>query len=333
MNDWSKWEAALADPRKIGTGKLTIHPGEPWTGFFRVRRKGGDWEPVQFWQGADGAWHAVRSNRTVDPEQVEDLFLWAVKEPISEAAYDRAIAGEGWGDEPERPAAGIGHNSGADPDDPFEALRIEWADERELAFAFLKKPITSKEEADKASIWAHRLRDIAKKADKFHAAEKAPHLAKAKRVDNKWRELRDEPAGLSKRLKQHQLAWLQEQERLERDRQRAAAAEAERLRHEAAEALANAGTPEEQSEAGAKLAAAKEAEREAAYKRPQAGRTNEKTSLRTRRKGQITDLDAFLAAVKDEHEIQEACQRLANRFALQQRPVAGMEIVEERIVV
>lgn len=332
MNDWGKWEAALADPRKIGTGALTIHPGEPWTGFFRVRRKDGDWDPVQFWQGADGAWYAVRNNRPVDRDHVEDLFLRAVKEPVSEAAYDRAIAGNGWEDQPERPPAGIGHNSGET--DPFEALRIEWAGERELAFEFLKKPIETKADADKASIWAHRLKDIAKRADKLHAAEKAPHLTKAKRVDNKWRELRDEPAGLSKRLKQHQLAWLQEQERIERERQRKAAAEAERLRHEAAEALVNAGTPEQRAEAGEKLAAAKEAEREAEqFQRPQAGRTHEKTSLRTYRKGQITDLDAFLAAVKDEHEIQEACQRLANRFALQQRPVAGMEIIEERRVV
>ncbi len=332
MNDWEKWEAALADPSKIGTGKLTIHPGEPWTGFFRVRRKEGDWEPLQFWQGADGQWYATRSGRLVDGDQIEDLFLRAVRQPITEAAYDRAMAGNGWEDEPERPAPGIGHNSGAGADE-FEAMRLEWLGERELALEFLKEPIATKADADKASIWAHRLRDIAKRADKLHAAEKAPHLTKAKRVDNKWRELRDEPAGLSKRLKQHQLAWLQEQERLERDRQRAAAAEAERLRHEAAQALVNAETPEQQAEAGAKLSAAKQAEEDAQFRRPQAGRTNEKTSLRTYRSGRITDLDTFLLAAKAEDEIQEASQRVCNRFARLERSVAGMEIIEERRVV
>ncbi|RVL91477.1 hypothetical protein CN142_36940, partial [Sinorhizobium meliloti] len=192
QNDWDKWQAALADPSKIGTGKLTIHPGEPWTGYFRVRRKGGDWEPVQFWRGADGDWYATRSGRPVDRDQIDDLFLWAVKQPISEEAFDRAKAGNGWADEPERPAAGIGHNSGAEADE-YEALRIEWLGEREQALAFLKKPIASKEEADKAAISARRLKDIANRADKLHADEKAPVLVKARKIDSKWRELREEP--------------------------------------------------------------------------------------------------------------------------------------------
>lgn len=332
QNDWDKWQAALADPSKIGTGKLTIHPGEPWTGYFRVRRKGGDWEPVQFWRGADGDWYATRSGRPVDRDQIDDLFLWAVKQPISEEAFDRAKAGNGWADEPERPAAGIGHNSGAEADE-YEALRIEWLGEREQALAFLKKPIASKEDADKAAIWARRLKDIANRADKLHVEEKAPVLVKARKIDSKWRELREEPEGLQKLLKRHQLAWLQEQDRLEKERVRAAAAEAERLRREAEETLSKASTPEAEREAGEKLAAAKEAEREAEYRRPQAGRPGAKTSLRTRCVGRIIDLDTFLASIKDTQEIKDAADKACARLAKANVAVPGMEIIEERTVV
>lgn len=324
---WAKWRAALVAPHKIGTGALILHPDTPWTGFYRVRRKGGDWEPVQFWQGSDGTWYAVRNGEPVDANRVEDLWSWACREPISEMAYDRALAGEGWADEPER-APGIGHNSGEA--DPFDALSIEYAGERDLVEQFLKKPIGSKEEADQAAILLKRFRELGQRADKLHAEEKAPHIVAAKRVDAKWKELRDGPAGYATLLKRHQTEWLKEQERRERERVARAAEEAERLRREAQDAARGANSPEAQAAAGEKIAAAKEAEREAEYRRPQAGRTGEKTSLKTYRSGLITDFETFIKAVKDEPEIKEASQRVANRLARQQRPVAGMEVVEDQ---
>lgn len=330
MNNWDKWRAALDAPRNIGTGNLTIHPGEPWTGYFRVRHKGGDWIPVQFWQADSGEWHATRNGEPVDPERIEDLFLYAVKNPISEEAYDRAVAGKGWADEPERPA-GIGHNLAAADD--FEALRLEWLGEKELALEFLKKPIANKAEADKAATWAHRLKDIAKRADRLHAEEKAPAIVQAKRIDAKWRELREEPEGLQKLLKRHQLAWLQEQERIERERVRRAEAEAERLRQEAAAKLREAKTPEAEAEAGAKIAAAKQAEAEATYQRPQAGRTGEKTSLRTRRVGRIIDFDTFLTSIRDSDEIKAATEKACARLAKANIAVPGMAIETEETVV
>ncbi|MEK1931058.1 MAG: hypothetical protein AAAC47_15005, partial [Pararhizobium sp.] len=56
----------------------------------------------------------------------------------------------------------------------------------------------------------------------------------------------------------------------------------------------------------------------------------EKTSLRTYRTGMITDFEAFLAEIKDEEEIKEAAQRIANRYARLEKTVAGMEIIEEK---
>jgi hypothetical protein len=327
VDPWEKWRAALANPRQIGSGKLVVHPSEPWTGFFRVRRKDGNWEPVQFWQDDLGLWYATRSGKPVDPDRIVDLFQWAVRQPISELAFDRATAGNGWADEPER-TPGIGDNSGEA--DPFDALNIEWLGEKELVEGFLKIPITSKDEADRAAIWATRLNGIAKRADKLHGDEKAPVIVAGRRVDSKWRELREQPSGMAILLKRHQDKWLREQERLERERVAAAAVEAERLRIEAEEAAAKARTPDDVAEAGAKVAAAQEAEREATYQRPQAGRTGAKTSLRTFRTGKIVDFDTFLMAAKDHDEIREAAQTTANRLARAKVTLAGMEIVEEQ---
>lgn len=323
---WDKWRGALADPHKIGFGHLRIDE-EPWTGFFRVRRKGADWEPVQFWQDDFGLWHARRSGRVVDAERIPELWLWACRQPISEEAFDRATNGNGWADEPEHPPT-IGHNTEADE---FDALTIEFLGEKELADEFLKTPISNADEADRAAIWAKRMADIAKRADTLHGNEVAPLIVARRKVDSKWRELREQPTGYKVLLKRHQDKWLNEQERLERERVAAAAKEAERLRIEAAEAARVAATPEEQAEAGAKVAAAKEAEREAQFRRPQAGRKNQKTTLKTFRSGLITDYDAFIAAAKNEPEIREAAQIACNRLGREERhQFPGMEVVEER---
>lgn len=38
---WGWWQGALADPSKIGTKELPIHPGEYQLGYYRTRRKNG----------------------------------------------------------------------------------------------------------------------------------------------------------------------------------------------------------------------------------------------------------------------------------------------------
>jgi hypothetical protein len=329
---WEKWRLALADPSKIGKGALAVHDGLPWTGFFRVRRKGQAWEPVQFWQDETGVWCAARSGQAVIPENIPDLWLWACKNPITEAAFDRAVAGGGWADQPEQVAAsGIGHNSAAAGEaDPFDALMAEFVGEKALVDNALKAPLTTKDQADSEATLLKRLRSIGNRADQLHAVEKAPLVVAVKKVDARWRELREQPAGYAELLKRRATVWLREQERLERERAAQKAIEAERLRQEAEEEARKANSPDAQREAGAKVAAAKEAERDAEFRPPQAGPTGEKTSLRTYRTGLITDFEAFLAAIMDDEELKETAQRIANRLARQQRTVAGMEIIEEK---
>lgn len=330
VNVWAWWQNAVAG--NIGP----IHDGDPQQGYYRTRFKDKPWEPVAIWF-EDGKWHAMRGDHQVD---ASDIWTWCCRNPISYEAYTKAIEGAGWDDEPEAPA--IGHNL---PIDPFEALQVEFAAEREQAEAFLKKPITTQAEADRAAIWSKRLSTIAKKATDLHKVEKQPHLDAGRSVDDKWRALKDEPDAISKKLKRHMDDFLQEQQRKERERQAAARAEADRIQREAdaarvaaekaaakndndAAAIAAQNNAIAEAERLAQQAAA--AEREAQARNASAGRTGAKVSLRTFVYAEVTDFDALLMALKDRAEIKEIVETLANRAARSGVELAGMAIRSEQ---
>ncbi len=330
VNLWTWWQNALAGT--IGP----IHDGDPQQGYYRTRFKDKPWEPVAIWF-EDGKWHAMRGDRQVD---ASDIWTWCCRNPITYEAYTKAIEGAGWDDEPEAPA--IGHNL---PSDPFEALQIEFAAEREQAEAFMKKPITTQAEADRAAIWSKRLSTIAKKATDLHKVEKQPHLDAGRNVDNKWRELKEEPDAISKKLKRHMDAFLQEEARKERERQAAARLEADRIQREAdaARVAAEKAAAKNDNDAAAvaaqnnaiaeaeRLAAqAAQAERDAQARNASAGRTGAKVSLRTFVFAEITDFDALLMALKDRAEIKEVVETLANRAARSGVELAGMAIRSEQ---
>ncbi|MGV4796171.1 hypothetical protein [Rhizobium sp. F40D2] len=330
VNAWLWWQNALEG--NIGP----IHDGDPQQGYYRTRFKDKPWEPVAIWF-EDGKWHAMRGDHQVD---ASDIWTWCCRNPITYEAYNKAIEGAGWDDEPEAPA--IGHNL---PTDPFEALQVEFAAEREQAEAFMKKPITTQAEADRAAIWSKRLSTIAKKATDLHKVEKQPHLDAGRNVDNKWRDLKEEPDALSKKLKRHMDAFLQEEARKERERQAAARAEADRIQREAdaARVAAEKAAAKNDNDA-ASIAAqnnaiaeaerlaqqAAQAERDAQARNASAGRTGAKVSLRTFVFAEITDFDALLLALRDRVEIKEVVETLANRAARSGVELAGMAIRSEQ---
>lgn len=321
-NPWAWWQAALEG--NIGP----MHEGQPEQGYYRTRFKGGQWEPVALWF-ENGEWHAMRGERMVDPA---DTWNFCRTHPVSYEAYQKAIEGAGWDDEP--PAPSIGHNL---PADPFDALKLEYEAEKEQAEAFMRTPIKTQDQADKAAIWSKRLATIAKKATDQHKVEKQPSLDEGRRVDDKWRGLKEDPAELSKKLKRHMDAYLQEQARIERERQEAARREEERLRREAEEASRKAAEADHQSEVERQAAIdrARQLEQEAAAKAKEAeaknasaGRTGARVSLRTFVEPNITDYDALLMALKDRPEIREVVESLAKRAAKSGVSLPGMEIIE-----
>lgn len=333
-NVWAWWQAALEG--NFGP----MHEGQPEQGYYRTRFKGGQWEPVALWH-ENGAWHAMRGERMVD---AADAWNFCRTHPVSYEAYQKAIEGAGWDDEP--PAPAIGHNL---PSDPFEALTLEYQSEKEQAEAFMKTPITTQDQADKAAIWSKRLATIAKKATDLHKVEKQPSLDEGRRVDDKWRGLKEDPADMSKKLKRHMDAYLQEQQRLEQERQRKAREEADRIAREADEAriaaeraaakkiadgMSDAAAIAEHSnrvaEADRLAQQAAEAEREAQARNASAGRTGARVALRTFTYAEITDFDALLMALKDRPEIRELVDTLANRAARSGVELAGMAIRSEQ---
>jgi hypothetical protein len=336
---WRWWQDALKDPAKIGSALLPIHANEYQVGYFRTRRKHGPWEPVGIYPDDNGVVVGFRNGRQVN--DVQDLFLWSCRYPISYDAYIKALEGGGFDDEPPAPR-GLGDNSGEA--DPFEALRIEYLGEKELAEEFMKQKVTTQAQADKVAIWAKRLTAIKSKAEGLHKVEKQPHLDAGRAVDDKWRELKTEPDELAKRLKAHIKPFLQEQIRAEEERQRKAREEAEKARRAAEEAARKAAESDRQSERDREAAAreadrlaaqAKAAAEEAEARKVNAGRTGARVSMRVEKVGVVTDYGKAAAAlVAMRHkDLIEVIDKLAQRAAKAGMPFDGMEIKDEEKVV
>lgn len=305
-----------------------VHDGDAQPGFYRRRLvRNGPFVPVAIWH--DGTkMIALVDGKPADPV---DLWSWVCDKPITEQAYHKAVRGEGWDDEPEAPIAPTNGNM---PSDPHEALSVEWDQEKEIGNGILAKPITTKEQADQAAVYAKRVAVVAKKATDHHKVEKQPALDEGRRVDDKWRDLKDEPADMGKKVKRHLDAFLREQERIEQERQRKAREEAERRQKEAEEAerkARQAGNDEAAQKEAARLKAeADEAECDAQARNASAGRTGSKVALRTFVSAEITDFDALLLALKDRPEIRECVETLANRAARSGVDLPGMKRIEEK---
>ena len=309
---WRWWLRALEEPLKIGTAALPVHSVPSGNGFYRVRRKGAPWEPVAIWLTAEG-WHAMRNGDSVPPDQIETLWSYACRNPVTEDAYDQAMRGEGWDDEPEAAPT-------VDNDDPFVELTLLYNTEREAAKTLLAKPLAAQSEADKVAIIAKRVAELANSADRKFEIEKEPIRKQAKAIDDKWRDLREGAKELTKALKRHSDAWLAYLKRRELERQQKAREEAEKARKEADEKLrlaeqANDPTGDAVMAAGEAMAKLKEAEREAAPQKVQTGRTGARLSLRTFYSAEITNQDELYQAVRDDQLVRDALQTVADRAA------------------
>lgn len=339
LNRWAWYQAALRDQGEIGKS-LPIHESEPQQGYFRVRRKGEGWEPVAIYYPDDSdTLVAMRGGREVS--DINALWVWCCRNPVTYDAYMAAIDGKGWEDEPVA-APGIGDNS-ADAD-PFDALNIEYLGEKELAEEFMQSPVTTQAQADRVAIWAKRLTAIKTKAEGLHKVEKQPFLDAGRAVDDKWRDLKTEPDELALKLKAHIKPFLQEQIRAEEERQRKAREEADRARRAAEDAARKAAESGQQSErereaalaeADRQAAAARAAEAKAEARKVNAGRTGARVSMRIEKVGVVIDYAAAAAAlVAMRHkDMIEIIDKLAQRAAKAGIPFAGMEVREEERVV
>lgn len=327
VDPWAWYFAALKNPAEIGKS-IPLHH-EPHQGYFRTRRKGGQWEPVAiFYPEGSSELVAYRSGREVPADEV---WTYCATNPITYEQYQAAIDGKGFDDEP--PAPTIGDNSG--DTDPFEAIRIELAGEIELADEFLKSPVKTQADADKAGIWAKRLGELSKRADGEREREKAPHLQVCREVDDKWRPVIGDAKDKAAALKRHVEPFLIAEKRKRDEEARKAREEAERLRQMAAEATREAKDERDLNERNELLRQAQEAEKAAEVRNASAGRTGARVSIRVEKVGFVTDYAkaaAALVAMKHPDMLAEI-DRLAKAAAKKNFPFDGMEIREEERVV
>ena len=106
-------------------------------------------------------------------------------------------------------ALGIGHNNPPEPT-PFERVKAE-ADERiDTANRWIteRPTITDAEMAEKATGFRDQLAATWKAADKQRAADKAPHMAAAKAVDDQYRDTLAMLESAGKAVKAKLTAWL-----------------------------------------------------------------------------------------------------------------------------
>lgn len=364
---WQWWQEALKDPAKIGSDELQIHANEYQLGYYRCRRKDSPWEPVGIYPDEDGVVVGLRNGKPVS--DIQELFLWACRHPISYEAYIKALEGGGFDDEPEK-APGLGHNSGEA--DPFDALRIEYLGEKEMALEFMKtpakdfigKPKEAKERADKIAIWCDRISSIKSKAKAFHKTEKQPWLDGGAAVDDRWRSLAHDRDGDTVALIADMRAyvapildWFKQQEI---ERQRKAREEAERIRHEAEKAerarieaereqakkiadgisdtaeIAEHNARQEALRQASEEAAAKarQAEKDAEARKVSVGRTGARMTLRKEKIGIVTDYSKAAAAlVAMKHpDMVETIDKLAQRAAKAGMPFDGMAVEEREVV-
>lgn len=338
---WQWYFGALKDPSKIGSEELPIHGNEYQLGYYRCRRKDSPWEAVGIYPDEDGVVVGMRNGRPVS--DIQELFLWACRHPITHDAYVKALEGGGFDDEP-APARGIGDNSGEA--EPIDEISIELAGEIEQVRDFMRNPVENQSQADRLGIWAKRLTDLAKKADNHRVVQKQPHLDASRAVDDLWRGPISEAKEWSAKAKKHIEPFLIAQRRAEEERQRQARADAEAVARAAAEAARKANEAEQagqqdeqakeaaQREAERLAAAAKQAEKDAAERKVNAGRTGARVSVRVEKVGVVTDYDKAAAALATMRhpDMVDTIDKLAQRAAKAGMPFDGMEIREEEVV-
>lgn len=288
------------------------------TGFWRLRS--GD--PLAVWlNGAERV--ALRgfkgAERIMGIRHMETMAeSGSFGNAVTEEAYRDAFEKGSWAADPPS-VAGIGHNL---PDDPFEAARLELADEEETTAAFLAKPIETQADADKCATWARRTGLLAKRADEAREEEKAPHLAASREVDDKWRAVVAGAKELTARLKKHVEGFLIRQKREAEAIAVKAREEAEQLRK-----AADLVTVTE-AERDDLIQQAQDAEKRAEPPRAIAGRPNMRVSLRKKVRARIVDYDACYAALKNHRDMREQVDILANRAVKAGVPLAGVEAEE-----
>lgn len=308
VNQWSWWRAAL----KGEFGELKL--GVPESGYYRWLQRDGSYKPVGIWRGEDGIPVAKVGERDVTPdaEWCERVFAYCCKHPITFQVYQDVMAGQPWPDAaPEKRLSNM-------PDDPFEAAKVDLAEEAELVAELLANPLNDTT-AGRAASLADRIGKTGKKADETRAEEKKPHDDASKAVQAKWKPLVDQAATLTRQLKDAIGAHLLAKKRAAEEEERKRRQEEAKAREAAMREAEARGEPAPQPEPPV-------LERPKPVQTKIAGAEGRTIALRTERRAKIIDYPRAHAALASHPEMKDLVQTLANRAVKAGVAVDGVEV-------
>lgn len=306
----SQQEAALkapADPyaywREALEGRFAaIVETEPQEGFYKTRSSGDFWLPVAIWSEQGVVWAMVGSeDASAAEDHVRSVWMRCAKYPVVEKDYRYAAKTGTWpGLAPasKENADLFGHNN---PPEGFEAVAQAIVNQTNEARAWLKeRTISSQEDADRCETWANHFLSLRKRAEADHKVEKTPHLDAGRKVDAKYKPLIDVATKMVSTLKNAATQYL-----IEREAEKRAAAA--------------------QSIAKGEVAPARQEVRATT-----SGNSGRKLALRTHKFAVVDDWDKAIAFFKDNPQLREVVQGLADDCAKIGAPVPGVTFKEEQ---
>lgn len=294
------WRQRLAGDMSPATNEM------PMCGFWRVReRKGGPFMPLAIYPSHSigiVAWLGSHvSGRQIEGEELNDRWVWANANPISEDVYRRvAENGEWWPDQDASATASVGHNSGAVTDEEQIKSQIEAAAEGVKNYA----EIVDNNQQARAQTLRDRLLELRGNADRAREAEKRPFLEGGREVDARWKPLVDSAQMAANTIRKAMTVW--ENKKLDTE-----TAERDKLVAAGVRLPENAPAPPIRKIKGASGRAA---------------------SVRTIDVIVITDIDKVFAQFKGHDDVFAVLHKLAKEAHTVGTKVEGIEIKQERDV-
>lgn len=365
MSDpWGYWKSEIARIERGGATLPDDRQGNESAsiqGYWRVQasKMKHDW-PVLIWREPDELknpqrlfsiqWGAGRPKIMTDAEVLEfteSTFLrcQAVRRIDWTAAVERGAWADGKIARPtsaeERldiipsTPAGEGGNAVDENGDPIDS---EWEQikaklEKQIERARELGPVNTKEQAEAAANIRETILGLGKLGEVKRKTEKKPFDDGAAKVQAKYVPTLEPASAIAKALLDAIDRWQRaEQARLVAEQRAREAAERKRLAEEEAARLAAEQPTKSQEEIAAEAAAAAE---EAMAQAPaveiakpvvQGSNFSRAQSKAKRKTGVITDVDAFIAAIKEQADFKEWLQGKANSLARANTALPGMEI-------
>lgn len=305
--------------------KVPIYADQPHPGRYRMKRGDRFVSVLINFDAAGDIKAQIKSGTTSEIVDATPIWTYCAKYPVTKEAFETFNeTGEWPGDAPE-----IGHNSGdvslSEQIFDYAARALEW---------LRKTGIKDRTTADMAANFRAKLNQLKKEADDARTKEKAPHLAAAREIDDKWRTpIADATAAAEdirtaltqfmvaeeKRLRDEQeKARKIEEERVAKERARIEAERAEKLRVDPVAAMTE---PEPELPIAAEMEPVKV---------QAGGQRGRKTGLKTVTKYIITNYAVVLAHVKDHPEVRAAVEKVACAQAKTGANVPGVEVKQEK---